>query len=274
MGADAMNDPEKSGMSRIRIADTINSKLFLAAAIVMTATAALSFGRIGEGVVQICIFAFTAAVAAELFALRSCAAKGRYRQIRNDTVGILAVEAVLCFLTAGVLLYAASLVYATFFPVANFLRSSQGMSSLVSRVTNAVSIATAGAVPATFAPKVTALIRSLTENFGAEKAGTILNIAVWATVGSLFVGMLVRIASGILLLCSASGIRKALDMTEGREDLTKPSKYLIVAGIGIAVCSGVPAGGVVLILAGRALSLSSAERSHRFLADEIKNDDR
>lgn len=272
MGADAMNDPEKSGMSRMRIADAINSKLFLVAAIVMTATAALSFGRIGEGVVQICIFVFTAAVAAELFVLRSCAAKGRYRQIRNDTVGILAVEAVLCFLTAGALLYAASLVYATFFPVANFLRSSPGMSSLVLRATNAVSIATAGAVPAaTFAPKVTALIRSLTENFGAEKAGTILNIAVWATVGSLFVGMLVRIASGILLLCSASGIRKAFDMTE---DLTKPSKYLIAAGIGIAVCSGVPAGGVVLILAGRALSLSSVERSHRFPADEIKNDDR
>ena len=275
MGVDAMNDSENAGIGGIRIANAVKSKLFLIAAIVMIAAASLAFGRIGEGVMQMCMFAFAGAVAAELFVLRSYAEKGNYLRLRNDAAGLLVIEAVLCFLTACALLYSASLVFATFFPVSNFLKASSGMASLVARATNAVSLAAAGAVPKTIAPKVTLLIRSFAEVYGVEKTETLLNIAVWTTVGCLFVGMLVRIASGLFLLCSASGLRKAFDGAEGKDDLSKPAKYLIAAGAGIALCSGIPAGGVVLILAGRALRLSSYDCRHRgpeeCSADEIKN---
>lgn len=252
-GADVMDEREICGGNLMRISAAVKSNLFLAAAIVLTASAALAFGRADEDITQICMFAYAGTVAAVLYTMRSYVSKGEYRKLRSDTVGIIMIEAVWCFITAGALLYAVSLILATLVPVSNILKNLSGVATVMSAVTRVVSLATAGGVPVSAGAKVAALIRSLAEGYGYETAGVILNIAVWTMIVCLFIGMLIRVASGILLVCSANALRKAFDDPEGIADLSVTAKYLTVAGIGTAVCSGMPGGGIALILAGRAL---------------------
>lgn len=261
-----MCEREISGWNRRRVLAAVKGNLFLAAAIVLTASSALAFGRIGEGIMQICIFFYIGTVTAVLYAMRYYVSKGEWRKLRNDAVGVILTEAVICFLMAAALLYAASLAVATFIPVSGLLKISSGAESMIARVIEAVSLATAGAVPASAAPKISRIIGIIAESCGAEKVAVILSIAVWTVIVCLFAGMLIRVASGILLVCSAKELRNAMNYSEGRSDLSVTAKYLTGAGIGIAICSGMPAGGAALILVGRALGRTAGD------SENIKDD--
>ena len=252
-----MDEREFPGRNILHISGAMKGNLFLAASIVLVAAAALVFGRIDEGISQIVMFAFLGAVAIEFFVLRSYATKGKYQKLRNDTVGILIIEAIYCFLMSGALIYAASLMLATFVPASNILKSSSGSAAVISSVAEVVSLATSGAVPVSAAAKVADFISGLVTRYGIEKSEMLLNIAVWAFIICLFIGMLIRVLSGILLICSANDLKKAFADPDGEADFSKTARCLIAAGIGIVVCSGVPAGGVALILSGRALKRSA-----------------